>query len=109
MVRNMANKKTSHVRIINIRLNKYILPELKHTPINEITSETILKLYRRIEARGTIETAARVKVVIGQIFEYVIATDRAENDPTTPHAVVRCALKFSTLVFCRPGEIRYTE
>ena len=142
LIKRMADKKPSYVRTINIRLNKYILPELKDTPINEITSGTILKLCRRIEARGTIETAARVKVVIGQIFKYAIATDRAENDPTTalagalesrtpkhmaaitnpseiailmrninsyPHAVVRCALKFSALVFCRPGEIRHAE
>ena len=138
----MSDKKQSYLRTLKIRLDKYILPELKDMPLNEITSGTILKLCRKIEARGIIETAARVKVIIGQIFRYAIATDRAENDPTVglkgaletrtpkhmaaltkpseiallmkninayPHAVVRCALKFSALTFCRPGEIRHAE
>jgi len=138
----MNDKKASYLRTVNLRLNRYILPELKNMPVNEITSGTVLNLCRKIEARGTLETAARVKVLIGQIFRYAIATDRAENDPTAglkgalktriskhmatltkpsdiavlmkninayPHAVVRCALKFSALTFCRPGEIRHAE
>ena len=47
-----------------------------------------MKLRRRIEALGTIQTAERVKVVIGQIFKYAIATERAENSPMTVLAVV---------------------
>lgn len=78
----MSDKKSSYLRTINLRLQKYIFPEFENMPMNEITSGVILKLCRKIEARGTIETAARVKVIIGQIFRYAIATDRAENDPT---------------------------
>ena len=138
----MNDKKTSYLRTILLRLNRYILPELKNMPMDEITSGVILNLCRKLEARGTLEIAARVKVLIGQIFRYAIATDRAENDPTFalkgalktrtpkhmaaltkpsdivmlikninayPHAIVRCALKFSALTFCRPGEIRHAE
>ena len=32
-----------------------------------------------------------------------------KNINAYPHAVVRCALKFSALTFCRPGEIRHAE
>ena len=138
----MKDKKSSYLEVIRLRLNRYILPELGDFPLNEITSGMILKLCRKIEARGTIETAARVKGVIGQIFRFAIATDKAENDPTSalkgalaaraikhmaaltderdifclmkninayPHVIVRCALKFSALTFCRPGEIRHAE
>ena len=141
-LKRMTDKKPSYLRTIKLRLNRYILPELKDIPLNEITSGVVLKLCRNIEARGTIETAARVKVIISQVFRYAIATDRADNDPTTalhgaletrcpkhmaaltkpsdiamlmkninayPHAIVRCALKFSALTFCRPGEIRHAE
>ena len=79
----MAGKKPSYLKVVKLRLNRYILPELGNFTLNEITSGVILKLCRKIEARGTIETAARVKVVIGQIFRYAIATDRAETDPTS--------------------------
>ena len=138
----MKDKEPSYLRTIHFRLNKYILPELQYMPLNEITSGTVLKICRKIEANGLAETAARVKAVIGQIFRYAIATDRIKNDPTFalksalearkhkhmaaltkpsdiamlmkninayPHAVIRCALKFSALTFCRPGEIRHAE
>ena len=56
----MSDKDDKYVEKTKIRLNKYVLPEFKDTPVKEITSGAILKLCRKIEARGTIETAARV-------------------------------------------------
>ena len=52
------------------------------TPIAKVNAPDILALLRRIEARGTHETAYRVKQRIGQVFRYAIATGRAERDPT---------------------------
>ena len=125
-----------------MRLNRYIYPAFKDTPIIEIISCVILKLCQNIEARGTVETAVRVRAVIGQIFRYSIATDRADYDPTIvlrdalqtrrakhmaaitkpadiallmkningyPRFIVKCALKFSALIFCCTGEIRQVE
>jgi integrase len=133
---------SQHIKIVNMRLNKYILPALGALPLSDITSGTVLRLCREIESKGVIDTAKRVKIVIGQIFRYAIATDRADSDPTYalrgalqirkekhfptitepdkiailmrridgyPYAVVRCAMKFSILTFCRPGEIRAAE
>jgi len=37
---------------------------------------------RRIEGRGTQDTAHRVKQNCGQVFRYALATGRAERDPT---------------------------
>ena len=37
---------------------------------------------RRIEARGVIETAHRVKQAAGLVFRYAVATGRAERDPS---------------------------
>ena len=138
----MSGKKDSYLHTIRLRLKNYILPEFENLSLEEITSGQILKLCRKLEDRGTIETAARVKTLIGQIFRYAIATDRTESDPTIalrnalasrqpkhmaaltkpadiamlmrnisayPRVVVRCALKFSALTFCRPGEIRQAE
>ncbi len=36
---------------------------------------------RRIESRGALESAHRVKIICGQIFRYAVATGRAERDP----------------------------
>ena len=37
---------------------------------------------RRVESRGALETAHRVKGVIGQVFRYAVATGRAQRDQT---------------------------
>jgi hypothetical protein len=39
-------------------------------------------MLRRIESRGALEVAHRVKTVCGQIFRYAVATGRADRDPT---------------------------
>ena len=38
-------------------------------------------MLRRIESRGALETAHRVRTICGQIFRYAFATGRAERDP----------------------------
>ena len=71
-----------HLDTIRYRLNRYIFPEIGSLPLIEISSGSILALCRKIEARGVIETTRRVKQIIGQVFRYAIATDRADTDPT---------------------------
>lgn len=39
-------------------------------------------MLRRIESRGAIETAHRIKIICGQVFRYAVATGRAEIDPS---------------------------
>jgi integrase len=58
------------------------LPVLGPRPVTEISSPDVLAVLRRIEARGQLETAGRLRAVIGEVFRYAIATGRAENDPT---------------------------
>jgi integrase len=42
----------------------------------------LLKVFRRLEARGKHETAHRTKQRCGQVFRYAVATGRAPRDPT---------------------------
>jgi len=72
----------SYARVIRLRMEKFILPELGEIPIHKITSGTILKVCRKIEDRGTVETAHRVRQLVGQVFRYAIALGVAETDPT---------------------------
>lgn len=64
------------------RLEKDAFPWLGSRPIAEITPPELLKTLRRIEERGAIETAHRVRNYCGQIFRYAIATGRVERDPS---------------------------
>ncbi len=71
-----------HSSKIMARLERDIFPWIGARPIAEVTAPEILKALRRIESRGTIETAHRVLQNCGQIFRYAVATGRAERDPT---------------------------
>lgn len=71
-----------HSSKIIARLERDIFPWIGARPIADVTAPEILKSLRRIEARGTIETAHRVLQNCGQIFRYAVATGRAERDPT---------------------------
>ncbi len=57
-------------------------PSLGHRPIGEITAVEVLAALKKVEARGRLETAKRMRAVIGEVFRYAIATARASNDPT---------------------------
>lgn len=59
-----------------------VFPYMGRRPIADITPPELLAVLRRIEARGAVETAHRVKQRAGEVFRYAIATGRAERDPT---------------------------
>ena len=67
------------VRIIR-RQERDIFPWIGTKPIADITVPQLLEVIRRIENRGTLETAHRALSDCGQIFRYAIATARAERD-----------------------------
>jgi integrase len=58
------------------------LPDLGPRAITEISSPDVLAVLRRVEARGQLETAGRLRAIIGEVTRYAIATGRAEVDPT---------------------------
>ena len=72
----------SHSSKIIRRLERDVFPWLGRRPIAELTPPEILAAMRRIESRGTLETAHRVLQSIGQICRYAVATGRLTSDPT---------------------------
>lgn len=71
-----------HAATVIRRLEHDVFPWLGARPIGEITAPELLAVLRRIEARGAIEVAHRVKQIVGQVFRYAVATGRAQRDPT---------------------------
>lgn len=63
------------------RLNKDVLPYLGNMPVADIKATDILPVLRKVQARGAIESAHRIKATLTQIFCYAIVTDRAERNP----------------------------
>lgn len=72
----------AHADTVIGRLERDVFPWLGGRPIAEITAPELLTVLRRIESRGAIEVAHRVKQVCGQVMRYAVATGRAQRDPT---------------------------
>ena len=72
----------SHAKRTLARLKNDVFPFLGARPIKSIEPPEILILLRRIESRGALETAHRVKQLVGQVFRYGVATGRVKRDQT---------------------------
>ncbi len=79
-VRKSPTWATSNADAIIQRLINDAFPWLGNRPIADITPPELLKVLRRIEERGAVESAHRMRNYCGQIFRYAIATGRAERD-----------------------------
>jgi integrase len=64
------------------RLQSDVFPWIGTRPVAEIKAPEVLAVLRRIESRGALETAHKIKFSIGQVLRYAVATGRAERDPT---------------------------
>ncbi|MDE1152380.1 MAG: tyrosine-type recombinase/integrase [Micavibrio sp.] len=69
-----------HALNVMRRMESDIFPYLGPRPVSEITAPELLTVLRRVEARGAIDIAHRVKQTCGQIFRYGIATGRGQRD-----------------------------
>ena len=79
----MAPLSAGYQKSISLRLKRYVLPALGERRITDITSGEVLRVLRQIETAGHVETALRVKVIIGQVFRFAVASDRTDSDPTS--------------------------
>lgn len=63
-------------------LVQHVYPSLGGIAISAIRPIDVLSTLQKIEARGAIESAHRVKQLCGQIFRYAVSTGLAERDVT---------------------------
>ena len=64
------------------RLEMHVFPFIGSKPVGELEPADVLPLLRKPEERGELETAHGIRVVIGQVCRYAMATGRASSDPT---------------------------
>jgi integrase len=62
-------------------LERDVFPPIGRFPISELTAPKVLETLRKIEDRGAIETARRVRQRISAVFIYAIAQGMAQTDP----------------------------
>lgn len=73
---------STHADKVIARLENDVFPWIGTRPIRQLTPPELLAVFRRIEARGAIETAHRAKDSCSQAFRYAVATGQADSDPT---------------------------
>jgi integrase len=69
-----------HATTIRRRLENDVLPFIGARPILDVQAPELLKVLQRIESRGALETAHRIRTICSQVFRYAVATGRAERD-----------------------------
>ncbi|HEY4083692.1 MAG TPA: integrase arm-type DNA-binding domain-containing protein [Burkholderiaceae bacterium] len=70
-----------HADRTETRLKQDVFPWMGARPIGEIEAPELLKVLRRVESRGAIETTHRIKDACGQVFRYGIATGECSRNP----------------------------
>lgn len=71
------------------RLKRHLFPAIGALPIRGVTAALVLQAIRKIEAKGSLETAHMVRMHASAVFVFAIATGRADDDPAH---VIRSAL-----------------
>lgn len=72
----------SHGDRIIRRFERDVFPWIGERPTSDLSAPEFLSVARRIEGRGSIETAHRALQNCGQVLRYAVATGRAERDVT---------------------------
>lgn len=71
---------TDHAKTIMARLVNDVFPYIGTRATNEIEPPELLMVLRRVESRGALETAHRIKTICGQVMRYAVSTGRAKRD-----------------------------
>ena len=74
--------KETHSKRLLSSLERDVFPWIGTRPIKEIKPMELLTVLNRIAARGSLDTAHRIRTTCGKIFRYAVATGRAERDPS---------------------------
>ncbi|OLL30123.1 integrase [Burkholderia sp. SRS-W-2-2016] len=62
------------------RLEKYAFPYIGALPVADLAPADVLGVLQRIEKTGHVETAHRVRMLIGQVMRYAVSNGRAQRD-----------------------------
>ncbi|KKW93854.1 tyrosine-type recombinase/integrase [Sphingobium chungbukense] len=79
-----------HAADVITSLERDVFPDMGGLPLDEIDAPMVLATLRKVEARGSIETARRLRQRISAVFCYAISEGTAANDPA---AIITKALK----------------
>nr|WP_321499364.1 tyrosine-type recombinase/integrase [uncultured Dethiosulfovibrio sp.] len=79
-VRMKPTKVPRYIETLIYKIDTLLIPHIGDKIVRSLTAPELLQVIRKIEARGTIETARRTRQMCGQILRYGVATGRCDRD-----------------------------
>jgi integrase len=76
----LVDKSDSYRDKMMANFERDVFPWIGKLPIVDLKAPELLMMLRRIESRGSLETAHRTRSACSQVLRYAIATGRAERD-----------------------------
>ncbi len=77
----------------NLYLENDIIPVIGDRPVASITRPDLVELVRKVEKRGTLNAAGKIRQWLHQIFRYCLARGAVESNPATDLDVVAAPAK----------------
>lgn len=71
----------AHAERVLARMERDVLPEIGHMPIDKIEPTDILALLRKVEQRGALDISKRLRQSIGAVFRFAIAEGKVKLNP----------------------------
>ena len=63
-------------------LHRDVMPQLGHVPVRDIKTSDVLRVLRKMEARGVFDSVLRVKQIVSRIMKFAVREGLVERDPT---------------------------
>ncbi|MDR3480563.1 MAG: integrase arm-type DNA-binding domain-containing protein [Burkholderiaceae bacterium] len=87
-------------------LENDVFPAIGSKPISTIGPRDVLATVQKMEARGAIDSAHRVKQLCGQVFRHAVATGSAERDVTADlKGALSTAIKTNYAAITEPKQV----
>ena len=77
----------------NLYLENDLIPGIGSRPLKSITRPELVELVRKVEARGTLNAAGKIRQWLHQIFRYGLARGVVDSNPATDLDVVAAPAK----------------
>ena len=77
------NWKPIHSNKVWRQMERDLFPILKDQPIDQVSPTDLLEVLKKVESRGALDVAARLRQRCEAIFKHAILTERAQMNPAT--------------------------
>jgi integrase len=77
-----SQRKTNTDAKLKSWLSRDVIPELGLLPVSEIKTTDVLRILRKMEARGVYDSVLRVKQIVSRIMKFAVREGLVERDPT---------------------------